>query len=175
MSNVEADNGHDAFDDWSIRYHLFYPEGSRADVEFRTTRLLVLAGRAWINMIDRKLLREIGQSRARFQVLFAIAFAPQPATLTDISRRAHMQWPSLVRLVEGMAREGLLCREDNPADGRSKLISLTPEGEAMVKQIQAIKDRERSTILHDLTDDELQQGVKILQRIFESLERNGAR
>lgn len=173
MSEVEPDK-HDEFDDWSSRYHLFYPEGSRADAEFRTTRLLVLASRAWINLSDRRLLRELGQSRARFQVLFAIAFAPQPATLTDICHRAHLQWPSLVRLVESMEREGLITRTDNPADGRSKLISLTADGEAMVKQVQSTKDRERAAVLQALSDDELQEGIRILQKIFQTIEQQKA-
>lgn len=170
MQHVGQDDITDDFDEWSSFYHLFYPEGSRSDAEFRTSRLLVLAGRAWVHRIDSMLVRETGQSRARWQVLFSLAFAPQPATLTDIGRRAHLQWPSLVKLVDSMEREGLLERSSNPADGRSKLVSLTPEGEALVRKIQPAKDRERAAIFKDLTDEELRQTANVLKKVFESIQ-----
>lgn len=159
----------DDFDGWSSLYNQFYPAGSRRDAKFRASRLLVLASRAWVSRIDSMLIRQTGQSRARWQVLFALAFAPQPATLTDISRRAHLQWPSLVRVVESMEREGLLARAGNPADGRSKLVSLTPEGEAMIGKIQPTLDRERAAILHHLSDAELQQTEALLTKVFEAI------
>lgn len=159
----------DDFNDWSSLYNRFYPEGSRSDVEFRTTRLLVLAGRAYVSRIDKLLVRKTGQSRVRWQILFALAFAPQPATLTEIAQRAYLQWPSLVKLVDNMVREGLLHRQDNPADGRSKLISLTEAGEAMVRTIQPIKDGERAAVLQHMSDDELQQAENLLEKIFEAI------
>lgn len=157
----------DDFDEWSSLYDRFYPKGSRSDAEFRASRLLVLTSRAWINRIDSMLIRQSGQSRARWQVLFAISFAPQPATLTQISQRAHLQWPTMVRVVEAMEREGLLDRADNPDDGRSKLISLTSEGEATIRKIQPIIDRERAALLQNLTDNELQQVAGLLDKVYQ--------
>ncbi|MFC3098745.1 MarR family winged helix-turn-helix transcriptional regulator [Alteraurantiacibacter palmitatis] len=142
-------------------------------MEFRTTRLLVLAGRAYVSRIDKLLVRKTGQSRVRWQILFALAFAPQPATLTEVARRAYLKWPSMVKLVDEMVREGLLDRQDNPADGRSKLISLTDAGEAMVRRIQPIKDGERAAVLQHLSDEELQQAERLLVKIFEAIGKPG--
>ncbi|MFC3102182.1 MarR family winged helix-turn-helix transcriptional regulator [Altererythrobacter lauratis] len=163
----------DDFDEWNSLYNRFYPEGSRSDLEFRTTRLLVLAGRAYVSRIDKLLVRKTGQSRVRWQILFALAFAPQPATLTDVARRAYLKWPSMVKLVDEMVREGLLQRQDNPADGRSKLISLTDAGEAMVRTIQPVKDSERAAVLQHLSDEELAQTVRLLGKLFEAIGEPG--
>lgn len=170
---AEAENGGgaptivDNFDDWVTRYHDFYPEDSRLDLEYRTSRMLVLAGRGWMNRIDNILRVETGQTRARWQVLFALAFADQPVTLTEICRRVRVQWPAMVRVIDGMVADGLILREDNPGDGRSKLAWLTPRGLEVMGQIQPILDRERARILGRLSTDELKLCADLLNRIFE--------
>lgn len=168
MTIVEDGNGHDDFDEWNAHYDDYYTPGTRLDDEFRTSRLLVLGSRAWMNRIDNMLRHETGQTRARWQVMFAIGFAEQPATMTDICHRARVQWPTMVRVVEGMERDGLISREDNPADGRSKLLRLTPEGARVTAAIQVILDRERSALLAELSGEELKLCTKMLQKIFEA-------
>jgi MarR family transcriptional regulator for hemolysin len=158
----------DDFDDWNVNYGDFYPIGQRLDDEFRTSRLLVFASRSWSYRIDNILRQETGQTRARWQVLFTIGFAEQPATMTDICRRVRVQWPTMVRVVEGMERDGLIVREDNPADGRSRLLRLTPEGERVTAKIQPTLDRERAQLLAGLSDQELKLCSKMLQKIFEA-------
>jgi MarR family transcriptional regulator for hemolysin len=163
----EASGASDYFDVWTTRYHEYYPEKSRLDLEYRTSRMLVLAGRSWVNRIDHILRAETGQTRARWQVLFALAFAEQPVTLSEICRRVRVQWPTMVRVLEGMVADGLILREDNPGDGRSKLAQLTPRGVEVMTQIQPILDRERSRILARLSVDELKLAAELLNRIFE--------
>jgi MarR family transcriptional regulator for hemolysin len=157
----------DYFDVWVTRYHEYYPEKSRLDLEYRTSRMLVLAGRGWVNRIDNILRVETGQTRARWQVLFALAFAEQPVTLSEICRRVRVQWPTMVRVIESMVADGLILREDNPGDGRSKLARLTPRGVEVMEQIQPILDRERSRILARLSEEELRICAGLLNRIFE--------
>ncbi|KPL66770.1 hypothetical protein SZ64_00820 [Erythrobacter sp. SG61-1L] len=166
---TESDAGSaDDFDAWSDHYNEYYPVGSRLDLEFRTSRLLVLAARNWMYRIDNLLRQETGQSRARWQVLFAIAFAEQPATMSDIAHRARVQWPTLVRVVESMERDGLITRENNPADKRSKLLRLTKAGDDVVAHIQPTLDRERTALLSGLSDEDLPRCTAMLQKIFEA-------
>lgn len=162
------DTEYDDFDDWNSQYGDYYASGTRLDLEFRTSRLLVFSTRSWIKRIDNLLHRETGQTRARWQVLFTLGFADQPATMTEIGHRARVQWPTLVRVVEGMERDGLISREDNPADGRSKLLRLTAEGNRITAQIQPIIDRERAALLAELSDSELASCAKMLQKIFKA-------
>ena len=163
-----AERDRDDFDDWSSNFGDFYPEGSRLNLEFRTSRMLVMASRRWIYSIDDKLRNASGQSRARWQVLFSMAFAEQPVTMTEVCRRVWVQWPTMVRVIEGMERDGLLEREGNPADRRSKLMRLTPRGMELVGQIQPILDEERAKLLAGLSQDELKTCERLLQTIFEA-------
>lgn len=159
------------FDDWANHYNDFYPVGKRLDREYRLSRLLVMSGRSWMTHIDNRVRAETGQSRARWQALFTIAFGPQPVTLTDLGQRLFVQWPTLVRVIEGLATDGLIKRVDNPRDGRSKLVSLTPEGLAVVHKIQPILDDERRLMLADLSDKELESCADMLSRIFARVAR----
>ena len=129
--------------------------------------MLVLAGRSWITKIDNSIRAATGQTRARCQVLFTLSFAEQPVTMTELCRRLRVQWPTLVRVVERLARDELVVREANEADGRSRLVSLTARGDAVVRQIQPILDRERAAILARLSEEELRDCTAMLERILE--------
>ena len=159
----------DYFDQWVTRYDRFYPASSRLDREFRLSRMLVLAGRSWTYRIDNILRAETGQSRGRWQTLFALGFAGQPATMTELTDRLRVRWPTLVRVLGGLERDGLVRREDNPADGRSRLVYLTRAGRNVMRKVQPILDRERSQIMARLSDRQLEQCAGLLQRIFEEV------
>jgi len=155
------------FEGWASRFNDYYPPDSRLDLEYRLSRLLVMSARTWITHIDNKLRAATGQSRARWQALFTIAFGPQPVTMTDLGARLFVQWPTLVRVIDGLEKDGLVSRIDNPRDGRSRLISLTDAGLAMVERIQPMLDEERRVVLAGLDDEELKTCADHLQRIFD--------
>jgi MarR family transcriptional regulator for hemolysin len=157
----------DYLDQWSSHYGEFYPPGSRLDREFRLSRMLVLAGRSWQHRIENILREETGQTRARWQALFGLGFAEQPATMGELCKRVRVRWPTMVRLLDGMERDGLVRREENPADGRSRLVYLTDKGEAMMRKIQPLLDSERTQVLRHLSDEEMELCTALLQRIFE--------
>lgn len=168
MAGSGASDRDDYFKEWVTRYAEFYPVGSRLDKEFRASRMVVLAGRSWTHRIDYKLLQKTGQTRARWQVLFAIAFAEQPVTMSELCRRNRVTWPTMVRVIQSMERDGLLRREDHPEDKRSRYIYLTDEGERIMRQIQPVLDQERALVLAGLSDAELEQVRALLHRVFKA-------
>ena len=159
----------DYFDQWATRYDSFYPAESRLDREFRLSRMLVLSGRSWMHRIDTILRVETGQTRARWQTLFALGFAAQPTTMTELASRLRVQWPTLVRVLNGMEQDGLIRREDNPQDGRSRLVHVTRAGRSIMRRIQPILDRERAQIMAGLSDRQLDQCANLLRRVFEGV------
>ncbi|PQA89500.1 MarR family winged helix-turn-helix transcriptional regulator [Hyphococcus luteus] len=165
----DAPRDRDQFDQWSSHYEDFYARGARLDREFRLSRMLVLAARSWMSRIDNILREETGETRARWQALFALGFAEQPATMSALSKRLRVQWPTLVRVMDGMEKDGLIRREDNPSDGRSKLVYVTAKGRRVMAKIQPILDRERAQVLSRLSDKELESCADMLERIFEDV------
>jgi MarR family transcriptional regulator, transcriptional regulator for hemolysin len=164
----DQNNGHARdLERWARYYHDFYPEGTRRDREYRLSRLLVMAGRTWGTHIDNVLRTATGQSRARWQALFVISFGEQPVTMTDVGIRLNVQWPTLVRVLDGLEADGLIQRIDNPRDGRSRLVSITDAGQNVINQIKPILDEERARLLMDLDDRELATCADLLQRLLD--------
>jgi len=164
--DAEASSGEDDFDAWAVNHGDFYPPGSRTDLDFRLTRNLVLAGRRWTTLIDGLVKAKHGQTRARWQTMFSIAFAGRPVTTIALARRLGVQWPTLIRVLDELEREGLVIRRDNPDDRRSRWIELSPAGFDVTRRIQTVLDPARSEMLAGLSDEEVQLGIRLLGKIL---------
>jgi DNA-binding MarR family transcriptional regulator len=69
---------------------------------------------------------------------------PDGTRLTVLAERAAMTHQSMSELVSSMAAIGYLERVPDPADGRAKLVRLTPYGRRMVRiAVAEIADIER--------------------------------
>jgi DNA-binding MarR family transcriptional regulator len=55
---------------------------------------------------------------------------PEGSRLTDIAKRAGLTKPTVVAAVDDLQRLGYAERLPDPADGRAKLVRLTPRGAA---------------------------------------------
>ncbi len=163
------DASHDLFDQWAIAYHDFYPADSREDREFRLSRKLVLAARHWTALVDEVIRREAGQSRARWETLFAIGFCARPVTTVELSERMSLQWPTLVRLLKELEVDGLISRADNPADGRSRLISLSEAGRRLLETLQPVLDPVRHAVLATFSDMDLAGAERMLDQMLRGM------
>lgn len=157
------------FDRWAVRFFEFYEPGSRAEKEFRFTRKLVLAARRWTFHIDELVKQQTGHSRARWQTLSALSFSPGPVTTLDLAARMGVRWPSVVKVLNELEREGLVRREVNPDDKRSRLVSITPEGRRLNSRVRDVLDPIRRRFLSEFSDDELCQAERTLDRLFKVL------
>ncbi len=149
-------------------YGDYYPAGSRLDLEFRAIFLILQMGRSWSKSIERRLARETGQSRARWEALFAIAFADGPTTASEMAQLMGVKWPALVRLLEALEEDGMIQRRDNPADGRSRLITLTEAGQTVIRNVRATVDPARAEALQHMSDAELQATIALVERMLET-------
>lgn len=162
--------GGEDFDNWAKEFHRFYRKGARPDHEFRFSRILILCGRRWTSHIDELIRQKTGHTRARWQTLFAIAFADEQVTTLDLSERMGVQWPTLVRTLNDLEAEGLVRRKLNPHDKRSRLIMITASGRKVVAQVKKVLDPARHMMLEDFTEEELVAGERMLQRLFQKLQ-----
>ena len=55
-------------------------------------------------------------------------FEDGSCTVKELSKRTHLPNGTLTGVLDGLERQGLICRVKNAADGRSWLVQLTPEG-----------------------------------------------
>jgi MarR family transcriptional regulator for hemolysin len=167
-------SGEGEFDSWAARFGEFYAAGSRRELEFRFSRLLILAARRWSTFIDEAIKQKTGQPRARWQTLAALAFSETPVASIELAERMAVQWPSLIRTLDGLEAEGLIERRVNPADKRSRLVTITPRGLAVFREVKAVLDPTRAALLEGFSDIELAAAERLLSGFFGTIgDRSG--
>lgn len=80
-------------------------------------------------------LKPFGLSFARYEMLRLLAFTREGRMpMASAIARLQVHPTSVTNTVDRLSRDGLVRREPHPADGRAALLSLTPEGRALVEE-----------------------------------------
>jgi len=87
------------------------------------------------------------------------------ATLVRVARHAGVLKSQMSRVVSQLADRGLLVRQPNPDDGRSSLLCLTVEGQAMVMAILKDSTHRNERMLDGLSDEEREQLIALIKRV----------
>ena len=74
--------------------------------------------------------------RPRYTPVMRTLIAREPATIGAIAEAAGITQPAATQTVSLMIKDGLLKVEAGASDARQKLISLTPQGRALVPELQ---------------------------------------
>ncbi|MEV4131594.1 MarR family transcriptional regulator [Dactylosporangium sp. NPDC049742] len=97
-------------------------------------------------------LQQHGVSVARKRVLGALAAGPsrqsELATALDVAPR------TITELIDGLSRDGLVQRTDDPRDRRARLVRLTPAGERANALATATRHEFLAELFADLTPEE---------------------
>lgn len=86
-------------------------------------------------VVQRRLADQFGATLARFDVLAALDRARDGLTMGELSRALLVSNGNATQLVQKLVRDRLVAIEPNPADRRSSIVSLTPEGAAHFNQL----------------------------------------
>lgn len=93
-----------------------------------------------------------------------------PLTPSELADRERIQRPTVTRLLVRLEAAGLIARAADPADGRSSLITVTPAGRALLRELRLRKDAFLARRLEELDADEratLDRAAAILERLLE--------
>src|SRR3954470_4484536 len=63
-----------------------------------------------------------------------------PLTPSELAEIERIQRPTATRLLTGLSDKGLVSRASDPSDGRCSIVSITPQGKAMLKRIRGRKN-----------------------------------
>ncbi|WP_301117209.1 MarR family winged helix-turn-helix transcriptional regulator [Pusillimonas sp. (ex Stolz et al. 2005)] len=74
--------------------------------------------------------------------------------------------PNMATLLDKIQADGLIERRRNPNDRRSQILALTPKGHQLYLKAEAVATR--ADITPTLTDDERQQLLSLLTKIFQN-------
>jgi DNA-binding MarR family transcriptional regulator len=106
-----------------------------ADGVWRAIASLVIDNRdAW----KRAVIEETGLPFSRIRILRRLA--RRPMTVKQVAEAATIDAPAATVAVNDLEDRGLVVRETDPTNRRSKVVSLTDAGREMVRVIDGIDD-----------------------------------
>lgn len=98
--------------------------------------LLMGVSRNWRHVLMMR-LAELGLTDATWGPLFHLHAAAQPLSLKQLAHQVGLDSSTLVRVVDLLEARGLLRRETDSVDRRSKALILTDEGINVVLDVRA--------------------------------------
>jgi MarR family transcriptional regulator for hemolysin len=146
-------------------YKRHFRVGSEVDLQLRLTRGFTLVARRWRKYLDEH-LRQIGQSQARWEALFAVGMSRDGSALGAIARRVGVEGPTFVRMIAQFEREGLVKRLASSEDRRASIIRITPKGEQALTQMRDLTTKVRKEFLGDLSVAEVRRMLYILDHML---------
>jgi len=132
---------------------------------------LVRAETRLYNAVAERLKAEAGMSAGHFELLRYVRDHPG-ARVADIAAAFAIGVGTTSKIADRLEREGLLERRPNPANRRSSLLALTPEGETAVSRVEpAWRAAIREFLGGSLTDSGLAALAPALSALRSDLER----
>ncbi len=124
---------------------------------FRLNGRLLAAG-------DR-LVKPLGLSSARWQVLGAIHFSETPETVAGLARSMGLTRQGVQRIANELEKDGLVAFQPNPRHRRAKLVVFTDKG----KKAYLAADREQIDWINALSRDTSEHDIKCALKVLEDL------
>lgn len=101
----------------------------------------------------------------QMHALFVLAHHPGRVTVGDLSAALGVTPGAVTQLVDTLGARGLVTREDNPDDARSKHVRLTDAAARTVSDFEAAAIARSRWRFEALADDELENLAALLRRV----------
>ena len=117
------------------------------------------------------LVSEFGLTSARWQVLGAIAMASQAEPVSRLARSVGAHRQGVQRIVNELARDGLVSYRENPHHRRAQLVVLTESGAGVYAAAMKKRGPWIKSLAKDLHVDEILAATQVLERLRDRLDR----
>lgn len=114
-----------------------------------------------------------GVDSSAYPVLFTIASGPK--RVSELADCTHSDVSTVSRQASTLVAQGVATKVTDPDDGRVQLITLTPEGEALLEDVKGQRSRWFQSLLTDWTSEEVAEFTAYLDRFGDALEVSRAR
>ncbi len=150
------------------------PDPNRSDDPYRHPVSLLCfsifrANGALIGFGDA-LMRPLGLTSARWQVLGAIDQTRGQASTSGVARNMGLVRQSVQRIVDQLVEDGLVVTLENPSHRRARLVQLAPEGRALLDRANARWGSFADTLLAELAEEDVLRVASLLQRMRDRMD-----
>lgn len=144
---------------------------SQAHIQAELGLLVARLARVWRRKADQTLSAH-GLSEATAHPLLILSRAGRENVRQGVlADEMGLEGPSVVRLIDLLAAEGLVERREDPTDRRAKVLHLTELGQAKAEGIKCVMRRLRADLMTGIAPDELAIAFDVLGRIEQSANR----
>lgn len=112
---------------------------------------------------------ELGVAPSQLQLLHLIR-EQQPVSLKTLASGMRLTPGAITQLVEGVVQSGYVTRSESSTDRRVTVVSLTPTGVEICKQLEQKKRALLAKVVADLNDEELHIFLRVQQKMLVHLE-----
>ncbi len=134
---------------------------------FRLNGRLLAAGDA--------LVRDLGLTSARWQVLGAVAMSPVPLPVSHIARNMGLSRQNVQRLANELEAQRIVRFAPNPHHRRAKLVLLTEQGRALYEAASARQKPWAGALADGLPAETIEAAAELLRAVRCRLEAESAR
>lgn len=140
-----------------------------------------------VNIGNRKLralfdarVKEKGLTLPRVRALLTLARHSDSGQMATINQRTlaeemELETPTVVRLLDGMERQGFIERRTEPNDRRAKQVVLTDLGHRLAAEIRTLVDDLRSQLLSDIDEADIAVALKVFRTMSVKIQSLSAR
>jgi len=134
------------------------------------TAELASANRKLRALVDER-ARDMGLTLSRARLLMQLAKADGPIQ-SDLADLLDIEQPTLVRLLDGLERTGMIERRAAPGDRRARRVFLTEAARAQAEDILAFLTELRADVLDGVDREELEIALRVLSRMSRNIVAN---
>ena len=118
---------------------------------------------------DRK-VDHLGLTSARWQILGAIALAPQPRTAPQLAQRLGVSRQGAQKQLNLLLKMGLISAQPNPKNQRSPFYLLTEKGAATHHAASRIQQQWVEELIASLNPEQLDATRRLLKKLSTQLD-----
>jgi len=123
----------------------------------------------WRSCFDAE-LRASGQTLARARVLALLAQEEDGLLQRELASQLSIENPTLVRLLDGLERQGLVARVPEAGDRRANRVALTSQASPVAAEVTGISGRLRDRVLQGVDEADLATALRVLRSISANLD-----
>lgn len=131
-------------------------------IEERFSAALHNAARSWRQALDRR-LKDLGVGQASWMAIAAIAKASQPLSQTELAHRLAVEDPTMMAMIDRLAKAGFVSRLPSQTDRRVKRVVLTTAGNQLYGKVKTEADTFRTKLLANIDANKLCAATELLE------------
>jgi MarR family transcriptional regulator, transcriptional regulator for hemolysin len=142
---------------------------SRDQTQFDLASALVMASHRFKTRFAER-FKDQGQTLSRRNILSTLAATPEGMIQSELADRLGVQAPTMVKLLDGLERQGLISRQPVPGDRRAKLVVIEKAGLAVLSDIDGEASNMRNEMFQGVSDADLATVQSVLDIIVRRLD-----